>query len=38
VAEASTVVVAIDPWPPHRAFREFMTRYEELERRRATPD
>jgi 5'-deoxynucleotidase YfbR-like HD superfamily hydrolase len=38
LAEASTVVVAIDPWPPQRAFREFMIRYEELERRRAPPD
>jgi uncharacterized protein len=38
LAETSVVVVEIDPWLPERAFREFMTRYEELERRRATPD
>jgi uncharacterized protein len=38
LAEASTVDVAIEPWLPQQAFREFMTRYEELERLRAAPE
>jgi uncharacterized protein len=38
LAEAVAVEVAIEPWLPERSVREFLSRYEQLERLRATPE